>query len=45
MTNSNYDSNAWAAHLAAQRAAAERVTPILARQTENAPNSNGKGKK
>jgi hypothetical protein len=36
-TNSNYDSAQWAAHLAAQRAAAERVTPILAKQSKNAP--------
>lgn len=35
---SNYDSRAWAAHIAAQRAAQQRVTPILERQAENDPN-------
>ncbi len=42
MTNSNFDSNQWAAHLARQKAAARRVTPILDRQAKNAPK---KGKK
>ena len=34
-TNQNFNSAQWAAHLEAQRRAAERVTPILATQTKN----------
>jgi hypothetical protein len=36
-TNQNFDSQQWAAHIAATKAAARRVTPILAEQAKNNP--------
>lgn len=36
-TNQNFNSRQWAAHLAAQKAAERRVTPILETQAKNAP--------
>lgn len=38
-TNSNYDSQAWKAHVDSQRAAQRRVTPILEKQAKNDPNA------
>jgi hypothetical protein len=37
MTSQNYNSQQWAAHVAAQKAAARRVTPILDKQAKNDP--------
>lgn len=38
-TDQNFNSRQWAAHVATQKAAERRVTPILEKQAKNDPNA------